>query len=1428
MTARLIRLYSLALLAVLFGTKAGNVLYAQTTAKVLAFNVKTGVLPAQRALWQALLNLNVAELRGSFPALFASLISVQPLHPKAQQLSPENPVAQWFTLTFQTADSLVLATALEQSGRFSVVEANRLHPLHVVHQSPNDPATASQWYHAYIQTFTAWQNTTGDSAVVVGVLDTGLDFDHPEFTGQLAFNKLEDKPPFGVFTQADIDGVDDDGNGYIDDVVGYDFADQPRLLGGGDYLDPDPVPFDDNQHGTLVAGILAARANNGVGGVGIAPGCKVMVLRAFSGQGVGEDDDVARAIVYAADNGARVLNYSFGDIYPSQMMHAAIQYADQRGVIQVASAGNGTGDNLHYPSGFQEVIAVSASDYNPATGREFLWPLSSFGNTVALCAPGSGIYCPIPRDTAGNARYGNFSGTSCAAPMVSAAAALLLSARDSLTPSGFRALVCASADDLGAAGWDYFTGAGRLNISNLLALYGNGQVEILSPQNDDGSAEPQIAVIGTVLHPLFESWQLSYQAGDQAAANWITLTQLNTNQVLADTLALWPLNNLNDTVYTLRLSVKLRNGQTQEHRVRFLRDTSPPSIQLLLAASAWEDNLRKPFFVIRASDVCTHELHLQAPGDTSFRIYTADKHTRQAEFIIEPNELPAKLLSGGVIVYRFRSTNASGLSITTGVLQDVVYFPDAVDTSGVRLLPYRLPYGDALPEAFDFDTDGNREVLISQFDTSFSYGRIKFYEWQGGQFVLADSIASPNILLPKDVADADGDGKPELLCNFTDSVYVFEPSNSPYPTRLDWSDFNTKVFPSQWADYNSSGRIGLIAKDFTHFYAFEVNNGGFVRRHTLRDDSANYAGSGTRTLCADFDNDGLPEVVTGDFDGRIFTYEYLDDATGFIPVYQLDTKQVETANYLQQGDFDGDGTPEILVASRTNLLRNADYEYDAKYWTLRILKAVSNNTYETVWEDYIYNVNSQFFNASLSADLDADNRDELLIHTYPRTYLLEHHGGGYRFTWFAYGTNAVGGVAGDFNNNGVQEFAIGVGDSLLFFERQTNYNGPVPLRLLQGKPLSNSSSRLWWFRSGNATAYEVWRGLVVGGSANLTRQATVTDTFYVDQFLTAGNQYVYRVRPINPGTNPTTGAFSNFVLVTTGPAPRLVQVEAKSTQQLVAQFSTPVTDRPGDAGLFRITANNGALISGIESVIPQAPNGLLLNLTSPLAPGSYKLWVDTAFTDRIGLAISPIAEERSKDFVLLPDTTKQLHLLRFSVLDERTASLTFSHSLANNALIISNYTVKPYGSVSQVQFADSATLTVTLNQAVLGPTGIPITLLIKGLTGSAGQVQRPEGDAATFWQPATDLTGVYVYPNPVVIGQTDFGCRFAGVPKGATITILTAAGHLVRTLTESNNDGGVAWDLTTYEGKAATPGVYLFRIETLDGQSTRGSFALVK
>lgn len=296
---------------------------------------------------------------------------------------------------------------------------------------PNDNFyQAQQWNLRLIGLPEAWAFTTGD-ARPIAVIDTGIDLDHSDLGAKIWANPGE----------VPDNGLDDDDNGYVDDVGGWNF------ITGSTLMIEEP-------HGTHVAGIAGAHTDNDVGVAGVSWQSTIMPLQVLRGDS-GTYADVAEAVVYAADNGARILNLSLGGEEPSGTIELATAYARDRDCLVVAAVGN----NIHqptpveYPAALPGVLAVAAT-----TDSDAPWGYSNRGPEVDVAAPGVDIF-----STSSYGRYAEMSGTSMATPHVSGLAALIWALQPTLTADQVAHVITTTAHDVYTSGWDPRTGWGRID-----------------------------------------------------------------------------------------------------------------------------------------------------------------------------------------------------------------------------------------------------------------------------------------------------------------------------------------------------------------------------------------------------------------------------------------------------------------------------------------------------------------------------------------------------------------------------------------------------------------------------------------------------------------------------------------------------------------------------------------------------------------------------------------------------------------------------------------------------------------------------------------------------------------------------------------------------------------------------------------------------
>ncbi|MHA2244672.1 MAG: S8 family serine peptidase, partial [Candidatus Hodarchaeales archaeon] len=282
--------------------------------------------------------------------------------------------------------------------------------IYSIDSTPNDPNWSAQWGPQRIKTDLAWNIQKGNpSSVLVAVIDTGIDYTHPDLSAQ-----------------------------YVD--LGYD------------WVNDDNDPKDDHSHGTHCAGIIAATINNSLGIAGTA-NVQIMAEKFLNVFGIGNNYDAANAIIHAVDAGADILSNSWGGSSQSNVLKDALAYAATNDVIIVAAAGNDASSTPSYPSTYPEVISVSATDIN-----DNLASFSNFGDTIEIAAPGIDIYSTVLSGS-----YDNKSGTSMACPHVSGVLALIRSEFPSWTAEQVRSHLRDRTDDLGVPGWDQYYGYGLLN-----------------------------------------------------------------------------------------------------------------------------------------------------------------------------------------------------------------------------------------------------------------------------------------------------------------------------------------------------------------------------------------------------------------------------------------------------------------------------------------------------------------------------------------------------------------------------------------------------------------------------------------------------------------------------------------------------------------------------------------------------------------------------------------------------------------------------------------------------------------------------------------------------------------------------------------------------------------------------------------------------
>jgi subtilisin family serine protease len=857
----------------------------------------------------------------------------------------------------------VVALCGELADLPEVEYAEPVYRLRATAAGPNDPLLGSSgaWGQSYrdlwgLQTIgaaAAWSRATG-AGVRLAIVDTGSDLEHPDLAANLWRNSRE------------VPGNrrDDDGNGWIDDVFGWDFAND------------DADPSDDNGHGTHVAGTAAAVGDNRIGIAGVAWRAQVMSVKALDRNGTGDSDRIARGISYAMLNGARVINMSLGASAVSRVLEDALAAAHARGVVLVAAAGNDNADaTTFHPASSRLAITVGA-----ANRQDRRSPFSNFGAVLDLLAPGgdggdlaganvlslrsrvlSNQYLAQLR--VGD-RYLRLAGTSMAAPHVAGAAALLLQVQPGLSPEEVRQVLRRTSRDVAAPGWERDSGYGRLNAAAAVAgTRQRGAARFLRPLAGSVVTAATTVLAGTATAAGFVRYDVEIGAGP-APTSWKLLAR-SSSPTPSGRLALLDANPLDDGPYLLRLTVVGRSGARFEDRLAIsvdrVRITSPVKGDKLRGGDvvavtgtaaaggfrSFEVQFREPGSPAWSARGVTLAGDGRAPvgngplaswdttglprGYYRLRLVVhrdggADQTEEVPDLLIDsafhpgwPRRVSDSTLPGLVVDQNATAADLDGdgrseLLVAQGE-QVRVFQDDGTQAPG---WPQGLPTPSFVtrtqrsPAAADLDGDGTLEVIVPTNSSHlFVFGADGTLRTPNPPLVAHDAA----------VADAAGDSRPEIATtsSFLGGAWLLDAALLPlpgWPKRFPAAI--SQLSPPVLADLDGDGKVEVIFTEGSGalvLYAYHGDGtpvAGFPR--TLAPDAA--AGThGFQPVAGDVDGDGRLEVVTGTSEGRIFVV----GADGRdLPGWPVTLPEAQYyAGPASLGDLLGDGAAEIVIGAAT-------------------------------------------------------------------------------------------------------------------------------------------------------------------------------------------------------------------------------------------------------------------------------------------------------------------------------------------------------------------------------------------------------------------------------------------------------------------------------------------------------------------------------
>ena len=954
-----------------------------------------------------------------------------------------------YLLRFPTSSNLDSLKAYYSSHPLvEAVEFNYLRRSLASEIIPNDLRYKEQWNLPLIGMPRAWAIEKGSPDVTIAIVDSGIDYAHQDLFEKIWRNTGEIPD----------NGVDDDQNGYIDDIRGWDFTDIPNVAFKGDSTVGDNDPIDESGHGTHVAGIAAADVNNGLGVAGVAWNCTLMSLRAGASNGAGtnlQDDDSSAAIVYAVDNGARIINMSWGSSRNSFVIRDAIDYAYARGALLVAAAGNERTRDIIYPAGYRKVIAVAATDQNKQRFYQ-----SNFGASIDIGAPGNVILST----QIGN-RYRRLTGTSMSTPHVSGVAALILSKRPNLTHDEARQIILTTADSTHES--PELVGAGNLNAAKALMASGSMQARIIAPETGGGGSS-KIEFIGTAGGFRFNSWQLMY--GESTTPTmWTAIDLPSFRQKTNERLLVWEIAEVPEGTYSVRLETVAKNGAVARDEVVLSVDRTPPRVRGINAREQLSEGEFVVSFSWSTDDLTLDSLHYRVQKQLApFSTINESAIGKEHSFSLS--------LNPGMYNYFVTARNAAGLE-TIDDNRGRVY---QLDVKGMPISPHGFveepteisPMHIGSVTA-DFDRNGLLEIVGLPLIGDLASG-IEIHErTPSGSYELKHTSAF--VYKPWAVDDTDEDGLWEILGSTGDRIFLIESlTGTGYPERQIWE--SPFLSAGQIADFDADGRKEIVGADNNNGAILIYENRGndsYEEIIRLKSDTDGANAFGEQFGIGDFDGDGKTELLAGDSEGELHLYESIGD-NQLTQTWQFQIDGLD-AHLYATGDLNGDGISDFVVGSR-KIEKNLP-SLPAR-WKFTLFATTGDNRYSPVWRQEItpYRLSG---NSLAVRDLDGDERNELVILTNPSIYVFQRRGATFAPTWHHDAWNTPNLLLADSDGDGFQEVFLNNRDNLLAFEHARADRTKVVTNIqpwnLLAVPLTENLVQLTWQGSGDVSLFNVYR-----------------------------------------------------------------------------------------------------------------------------------------------------------------------------------------------------------------------------------------------------------------------------------------------------------------------------------------------------------------
>jgi hypothetical protein len=499
-----------------------------------------------------------------------------------------------------------------------------------------------------------------------------------------------------------------------------------------------------------------------------------------------------------------------------------------------------------------------------------------------------------------------------------------------------------------------------------------------------------------------------------------------------------------------------------------------------------------------------------------------------------------------------------------------------------------------------------------------------------------------------------------------------------------------------------------------------------------------------------------------------------------------------------------------------------EHEYDSRHWLWRIYRRSGDNDFAVQWEQRFFGFYppQDFDSGAHSGDYDHDGRDELLLLLFPNAWLVELDPASQRFetTWYHTPAQSNSAVALDWDGDGQRELFFNTGNGISRFSQISGSGARTPSGLAVAIQDTNRV-QVTWFPEPSATHYGVFRG---ENPAALTRLADVNQIFFLDTLVQKNQIYFYAISAVNANGESRP---SPAVRVRLSDRPWLKSIHALDSRRIQLDFSEAIDATAQNINFYRINSDR----LSPTSALPIGTNpAVILSLATALIPAQACTVEVSGIRDLDGM---PLDAQRNWASCIFSGIPVAPWLVRAQIIDPHVIRLDFNEQLDPvSAEKIENYRIEPTRKIKKVELlleANSVRLELTEGNK-LGAFGQNYLIQVTGIKNSSGiPIRSGYGDRASLILVKDNLAEVAVFPNPWRAGHATEKITFINLTHNARIRVLNISGNLLKTLEETDGNGGLEWDLRDETGERIPSGIYLFHV-TSGGQRQVGKFAVVR